>query len=59
MTTRRNIRMPALREKLGGVTRQAIYQWIKRRGFPKPLRLSHRVAIWDEAEVDKWMAQCR
>lgn len=58
---RKFLRLPQLRAKLGppgvpvGVT--TIYRWMKEGDFPRPIKLGRRVALWDEAEIDAWLAK--
>lgn len=53
----RILRMPALREKVGDVDADTIYNWIKKEGFPKQIKLSERAVGWFEHEVDGWLEQ--
>lgn len=44
---------------LGGTTKplgkSTINDWIKERGFPKPIRLSQTLALWRVSEVIQWV----
>lgn len=44
---------------LGGKTKplgkSTINDWIKERGFPKPIRLSQTLALWRVSEVIQWV----
>lgn len=44
---------------LGGTTKplgkSTINDWIKERGFPKPIRLSQTLALWRVSEVVQWV----
>jgi hypothetical protein len=54
---RRIIRgMTNLRKRLDNPAASTVHDWIKRRGFPKPVKLAngHSVA-WDEADVAEWI----
>lgn len=54
-TSPRFLRLPALLEKLGGVSADLVYSWMKTRGFPKPMKLSRKVSLWDLETVEGWM----
>lgn len=41
--------------RLTSMSRAHIYRMIARGEFPAQRRLSHRMAVWSEAEVSKWM----
>lgn len=38
------------------VTRQQIYIWIDKHGFPKPLKRNARIARWIPSQIDEWAA---
>ena len=40
-----------------GVTRHAIYAWMYKANFPKPLHIGYRIALWRIADVDAWAEQ--
>lgn len=44
---------------LGGTTKplgkSTINDWIKERGFPKPIRLSQTLALWRASDVIRWI----
>lgn len=52
---RRALRLPAVAEKIG-ISKTHIYRLIQQGKFPCAHRLSERIAIWDEAEIDAWLA---
>ncbi len=37
------------------VSRSAILQWSREGSFPKPIKLSPKVTIWDEEKIDEWV----
>lgn len=41
--------------KVGAKSDSAIYDWIKTKGFPAPVRGSRRFARWVLGEVDAWI----
>lgn len=51
----RKLRIAAVQEKCGGVNETTIYRWIRNSQFPKPIKLSRRVALWNEIDVDEWI----
>jgi len=53
-THMRAIRLPEVRDKTGLSTTH-IYELRKRGDFPQPLKLSGRVNIWRESDVDAWL----
>jgi prophage regulatory protein len=38
-----------------GIARSTIWLWVKEDKFPKPIKLSPRITVWDNNEIDKWM----
>ena len=38
-----------------GLSRTHTYRLIERGDHPKPLQLSERVFLWDEADIDEWL----
>ena len=43
-------------EAMLGVKKSAIYQWMRERDFPTPIRLSPRAVRWKASEIEKWLA---
>jgi prophage regulatory protein len=41
--------------KKTGIARSTIWLWVKEDKFPKPIKLSPRITVWDNNEIDKWM----
>ena len=50
------LRLPKVLEKTG-LSRTHLYRLVQQLRFPKPSRLSERVAVWDEAAIDAWLAE--
>ena len=48
------LRLPKIQEEFG-LKKTAIYTLIKERGFPKPIKLSDRIAVWDREAIEKWI----
>ena len=42
--------------KKTGIARSTIWLWVKEDKFPKPIKLSPRITVWSNEEVDKWMS---
>jgi prophage regulatory protein len=38
-----------------GLCRSTIWLWAKEGKFPKAIKLSARVTVWDMAEIDAWL----
>jgi predicted DNA-binding transcriptional regulator AlpA len=49
------LRLPALLEKLGGVSTEYLDGLMEDDGFPRPLAVSRRVMLWDQGLVDEWI----
>jgi prophage regulatory protein len=43
--------------RLVGLGKSAIYDWISRGLFPKPVHLGQRCVRWPEAEVLAWITE--
>lgn len=52
--TARILRRPKV-EELTGLGRSAIYEYMARGQFPRPVRLSDKAVGWIEAEVSEWI----
>jgi len=50
----RFIRIPDVIKKTG-LAKSTIWLWVKEGRFPKPIKLSPRVTVWEEADINKWM----
>jgi len=37
-----------------GIARSTIWLWVKEDKFPKPIKLSPRITVWSEDEIDNW-----
>jgi predicted DNA-binding transcriptional regulator AlpA len=46
---------PMAKNMLGGVNNSTVYRWIKKEGFPKPIKLSPSCSVWNIAEVQEWI----
>lgn len=43
--------------KKTGTSKSTICLWISEGKFPKPIKLSPRITIWEEERVDNWMKE--
>ena len=41
-----------------GVSKSAIYKWVKDNRFPKPIILGESSSRWFENEVEQWLMEC-
>ena len=41
--------------KKTGLARSTIWLWVKEGKLPKPIKLSERVTVWKESDIDAWM----
>ncbi len=39
-----------------GVSKTHLYRLIQAEKFPRPVKLSERVSVWDAAVVDRWLS---
>lgn len=54
MTVQTFQRMPAVQERVGGVSRTTIYEWVKKGQFPKPVKIGGRAIAWRVSDLDQW-----
>lgn len=52
----RTMRLPEVLTKTG-LSRTHVYRLIQNASFPAPHKLSERVSVWNEAEIDAWLAE--
>lgn len=41
--------------KKTGLGKSTVWLWVKENRFPKPIKLSHKVAVWDEDKIKEWI----
>lgn len=51
---RKALRFPKVADKTG-LSKTHLYRLVQAGKFPKPHKLSERVSVWDEAEIDDWL----
>lgn len=56
MSEQQLLRMKDLVTKTA-MSQSKLYDLIAKGSFPKPKRLSHKVAVWPREVVDKWMEE--
>jgi prophage regulatory protein len=39
------------------IAKSTIWLWFSEGKFPKPIKLSPRITIWEEEKVDNWMKE--
>jgi|GEM_PF-1384243 len=59
MSKKHYLKFPALSLKLGGRSRASIHRDMRDRGFPKPINLGPNSVVWDEEEVEAWVARLK
>jgi prophage regulatory protein len=42
-------------ERLTGLSRSTLYEWMKRGDFPQPVKLGARIVAWRESDVAAWL----
>lgn len=35
--------------------KSTIWGWVKDGKFPKPIKLSDRISVWKESDIDEWI----
>ncbi len=55
-TTQKALRLLKVAEKTG-LSKTHIYRLIQAGKFPRGHKLSERVSVWAEAEIDQWLAE--
>lgn len=43
--------------EMTALAKSTIWLWVNENKFPKPIKLSPRITVWEEAKVLKWMNQ--
>ena len=54
-TPRKALRINSVIERTG-VSKTHLYRLIRDEKFPRPVKLSERVSVWDAALVDRWLS---
>ncbi|WP_108062619.1 helix-turn-helix transcriptional regulator [Poseidonibacter lekithochrous] len=45
--------------KKTGIAKSTIWLWVSENRFPKPIKLSPRITVWEEDKVNEWMSKLR
>ncbi|TLS99584.1 helix-turn-helix transcriptional regulator [Aliarcobacter cibarius] len=40
--------------KKTGIAKSTIWLWVSEGKFPKPIKLSPRITVWDEELINRW-----
>ncbi len=54
-TQRRALRVESVIERTG-LSKTHLYRLIQAEKFPRPVKLSERVSVWDAALIDQWLS---
>ena len=54
--TDRLIRLPEVMHRTS-LSRSCLYRLMSENRFPKGYRVSHKVSVWKETEVDQWIRE--
>ena len=54
--TERVLRVPKVAEKLS-ISVSTVWQYARQGKIPKPIKLSPRVSVWKESDIDAFLAQ--
>lgn len=38
------------------LAKSTIWLWVKEGKFPKPIKISPRITVWEEIKIDQWMS---
>ena len=41
--------------KKTGIAKSTIWLWVSEGKFPKPIKLSPRITVWESNKIDEWM----
>lgn len=43
--------------KKTSISRSTVLLWVRENKFPKPIKVSPKVTIWKESEIDEWIKE--
>ena len=49
-------RLPTLKQRLG-VSGSTLWSWIKQGKFPRGIKISDNVTVWNAADVERWATE--
>lgn len=55
-TQRKALRIDSVIDRTG-LSKTHLYRLIERGHFPRPVKLSDRVSVWDATLVDQWLSE--
>ena len=55
-TQRKALRIDSVIDRTG-LSKTHLYRLIERGQFPRPVKLSDRVSVWDAALIDRWLSE--
>lgn len=38
-----------------GIAKSTIWLWVTQNRFPKPIKLSSRITVWEEQKIEMWL----
>ncbi len=50
------LRVKQVSEKLG-IGKSTVWLWLKQNKLPKPIKLSPRVTVWVEKDIEDWQSK--
>ena len=48
------IRLPEVMKR-SGLARSTVLLWVKQKKFPQPIKLSPRVTVWKQSDIQVWI----
>jgi prophage regulatory protein len=54
VTNKKLIRIESVINKTG-LAKSTVWAWVKENRMPAPIKLSARVTVWNESELDEWI----
>ncbi len=40
-----------------GIAKSTIWLWVREEKFPKPIKISPRITVWENDKIDEWMSR--
>lgn len=50
------LRITQVMEKTG-IARSTLWMMVKENKFPKPIKISQRITVWKETDIDNWIEE--
>lgn len=48
------LRITSVMDKTG-IAKSTIWLWVSENKFPKPIKLSPRITVWEEEKIQEWL----